>query len=174
MKNPDRRKFLLAAPAAAGLALAEGAMFSPAIASAQAATPASADPFTLIPAATVQDDLKQLAAIPGNKPLYHDKNLTFVLTTEKAAAAKEFEWHEHRDHIFHILDGSAIYELGGTPQSQHSPRPGEWLAPASEGAKIVPLARGDMLVIPRGTPHRRKTPESVTFALISPEAPQSD
>ena len=27
-----------------------------------------------------------------------------VLTTEKAKNSGEFEWHEHRDHIFQILD----------------------------------------------------------------------
>ncbi len=170
MKNPDRRKFLFTAPAAAGLALADG-VFSPSSVSAQVAVPAGSDTFTLIPAATVQDGLKSLAVAPGTKPFYRDRNLAFVLTTEKAAAAKEFEWHESRDHIFHILDGSTIYELGGTPKDACSPRKGEWLAPASEGAKTVTVGKGDFLIIPRGTPHRRRTPESVTFGLISPESP---
>ncbi len=30
------------------------------------------------------------------------------------------------------------------------------------------LKKGDMLVIPRGTPHRRSTEGSVTLTLISP------
>jgi uncharacterized protein YjlB len=30
------------------------------------------------------------------------------------------------------------------------------------------MGKGDMLVLPRGTPHRRSTEDSVTFILISP------
>jgi mannose-6-phosphate isomerase-like protein (cupin superfamily) len=92
-----------------------------------------------------------------------------VLTTEKTKSGKEFEWHEGRDHIFQILEGSTVYELGGTPKNQHSTGPGEWLAPESEGAVKMTLNKGDMLVVPRGTPHKRTTAESVTFYLISPQ-----
>ena len=90
-----------------------------------------------------------------------------IIYTQKAKNAKEFEWHEGRDHVFHILDGSTVYELGGTPKNGHTTKPGEWLAPESEGAKTVTLSKGDILVIPRGTPHKRSTKESVTFLLIS-------
>ena len=92
-----------------------------------------------------------------------------VLTTEKAKSGAEFEWHEHRDHVFQILDGSTVYELGGTPKGAHSKTPGEWNSPESDGHQTVNLNKGDMLVIARGTPHRRITAESVTFSLISPQ-----
>ena len=90
-----------------------------------------------------------------------------TITTEAKKIASEFEYHEGRDHIFLILDGATKYELGGTPKNGHKTKPGEWLAPESEGAMSVTLKKGDMLVIPRGTPHKRSTAESVTFYLIS-------
>jgi mannose-6-phosphate isomerase-like protein (cupin superfamily) len=90
------------------------------------------------------------------------------IQVEKATSAKEFEWHEGRDHVFQVLDGSTVYELGGTPKGGHSKGPGEWLAPESEGATSIALKKGDLLVIPRGTPHKRSTAESVTLLLISP------
>ncbi len=171
MKNPDRRKFLIAAPAVAGIVLADGALFS--LPTALAQTPASSggDPFTLFPASSINGEYKSLAASPNNKIIYHDSNLSIMLTVEKAAAAKEFEWHEHRDHVFHILEGSAIYELGGTPKNARNVRPGEWLAPESEGGKTVTVSAGDVLVVRRGTPHRRRTPESVKLILVSPGLP---
>jgi uncharacterized protein YjlB len=58
--------------------------------------------------------------------------------------------------------------LGGTPKDAHSQKSGEWLAPTSDGAAIVTLKKGDMLIIPRGMPHKRSTTDSVTFTLISP------
>ena len=91
-----------------------------------------------------------------------------VLTVEKAKSAKEFEWHEGRDHVLQILDGSTVYEVGGTPKNGRNIRPGEWLAPESEGATKMTLNKGDMLVIPRGTPHKRSTAGSVALMLISP------
>ena len=167
--SSSRRKFLRAAPAAAaaGFTLTNASLFN---ASAVAQTPPSpALPFRLFEAKVIQDDLKALAANPGSNNLMQEKTFVVVLTSEKAKTAAEFEWHEHRDHIFQILDGSTVYELGGKPKGAHSKGPGEWLAPESDGHVTVPLNKGDMLVVARGTPHRRITTGSVTFSLISPQ-----
>jgi quercetin dioxygenase-like cupin family protein len=171
MKNLDRRKLLISAPVVAGLALADGALISLWAAPPQTMAPSGSDPFTLFSATNIEDDFKSLADSPGNKIIYRNPNLSIMLTVEKTASADEFEWHEHRDHVFHVLDGTTIYELGGTPKNAHNLRPGEWLSPASEGAKTVTLSAGDVLVVPRGTPHRRRTPASVTLILVSPGAP---
>ena len=55
------------------------------------------------------------------------------MTVEDKKAAKEFEWHEGRDHILQILEGSTEYELGGTPQGGHNTKPMEWLAQLPKG-----------------------------------------
>jgi mannose-6-phosphate isomerase-like protein (cupin superfamily) len=169
IESPGRRKFLFAAPAAAaaGFALADASLFSSLAAAQRDAPPASGPSFQVFTAETIQGDVGALDANPGNNNLVDDKTFTVVLTTEKTKAGKEFEWHEGRDHIFQILDGSTIYEVGGTPKGGHSTKPGEWLAPESEGATRVALNKGDMLIIRRGTPHKRTTKESVTFTLIS-------
>jgi mannose-6-phosphate isomerase-like protein (cupin superfamily) len=168
MKNLSRRAFLGTAPVAAGagLALGNGSMLS-AFAADHDTLPAGIQLFT---AQTIQDDIKALEAKPGSNNLVDGKTAPFVvlLQVEKAASAKEFEWHEGRDHVFQVLDGSTVYEVGGTPKGGHSKGPGEWLAPGSEGATSIALKKGDMLVIPRGTPHKRTTAESVTLLLISP------
>jgi len=124
--------------------------------------------FQVFTAQTIADDIKGLAAKPGNNNLADIKTATVVLTTEVTKAAKEFEWHEGRDHILQIVDGTTVYEVGGTPKDGRNIRPGEWLAPASEGATTMTLKKGDLLVIPRGTPHKRTTADSVTLILISP------
>ncbi|HVU48192.1 MAG TPA: hypothetical protein VHD85_18840 [Terracidiphilus sp.] len=167
VEDPGRRWFLCSAPvaAAAGFVLADASLFS-ASATAQGA---SAPSFQVFTASALADDIKALDAAPGNNNLINDKTFVMMLTTEKAKSALEFEWHEARDHVFHILDGSTVYELGGTPKGAHQTRPGEWLAPESEGATTISLNKGDMLVVRRGTPHRRKTADSVTLLLISPQ-----
>jgi mannose-6-phosphate isomerase-like protein (cupin superfamily) len=167
MISPSRRRFLASAPlaaAAASLALTNKTALSEA-----AAAPAMAEPVKVFTAAQLTEDRKKLEAEPGNNVLFTSDNLpvAVTMTTEKAKAAKEFEWHEGRDHVIQIIEGETIYELGGTPSGGHSTKPGEWLAPASEGAMKYTMKAGDMVVIPRGTPHKRTTPKSVTLYLIA-------
>jgi mannose-6-phosphate isomerase-like protein (cupin superfamily) len=169
ISNPARRKFLRAVPAAAaaGFTLTRASLFSSSAVAQAMPDPNFTLPFRLFKAQELQVDLQALAANPGNNNLVQEKTFTVVLTTEKTKSGAEFEWHEHRDHVFQILDGSTVYELGGTPKGAHSKAAGEWNSPESEGHQTVTLNKGDMLAIARGTPHRRITAGSVTFSLIS-------
>jgi quercetin dioxygenase-like cupin family protein len=156
--NTSRRTFLRTAPvaAAAGFSLSDRLIF--------AAAPQA------FQAKTLDADAKALQAKPGNNTLFDPKTLpvNIVMTTEAHKSAAEFEWHEGRDHIVQILDGSTLYEVGGKPTAGHVNKgPGEWLSPTADGAKSILMGKGDMLVIPRGTLHKRSTEDSVTFILIS-------
>ena len=169
--NSSRRNFLRTAPvaAAASIALTDTLLFA-AQASAPGAAPAPV-PFQLFTAQQLADDAKALAAKGGNNNLVAASvglPCAIVMTTEIAKSAAEFEQHEGRDHILQIIDGSTLYEVGGTLKNARTTRPGEQLAPASDGATRLTLNKGDMLTIPRGTPHRRSTAGTVTFYLISP------
>ena len=174
LRNQHRREFLRLVPAAAaaGITLANSPFLAP-LAAGQALAPADvaagAATFQVFTAQEIQDDAKTLVASPGSNNLVQGKNFAVVLTVETAKSAKEFEWHEKRDHILQVLDGSTIYEVGGTPKGAHSEAPGEWHAPEAVGATTLTLNKGDMLVIPRGTPHKRSTAGTVTFTLISPQ-----
>jgi quercetin dioxygenase-like cupin family protein len=175
LKNSGRREFLRAAPlaAAAGITLANSSFLAPLAAgqtaSAQGTGVSGGPTFQVFTAQQIQVDAKALIASPGNNNLVQGKNFAVVLTVETAKSAKEFEWHEGRDHILQVLDGSTVYEVGGTPKGAHSEAPGEWHAPEAEGATTLTLEKGDMLVIPRGTLHKRSTAGTVTFTLISPQ-----
>ena len=166
---PSRRDFMLtasAAAAAAGLALADSRIFAaPAQGQDAAGAPAGVKLFT---SETLDSEIKAMHAAPANNTIVTDKNFTVILTVETAKSAPEFEYHEGRDHVLYILDGTTVYQVGGTPKGAHSTRPGEWLAPESEGAVTYKLKKGDMLVLPRGTPHKRLTEGSVTLLLVSP------
>jgi mannose-6-phosphate isomerase-like protein (cupin superfamily) len=161
-----RRTFLRAAPLAAAVALTSSDTL---LHAATGQVPAAPEPYQLFPAATLESKTQALHAKPGNDNLFSPKSLpvTIVLTVEEKKSAKEFEWHEGRDHIVQILEGSTVYEIGGTPRDGHNTKPGEWLAPAAEGSTRMILKKGDMLVIPRNTLHKRSTEGSVTFTLIS-------
>ena len=93
---------------------------------------------------------------------------TASLVNEAVYQELEFEWHEAKDHIFIGLRGQTVYEIGGSPTSPYRISSEEWRAPASKGAVPVVLKPGDMLTIPRGTPHRQSTDRAASFLLISP------
>jgi|ERR1017187_5988644 quercetin dioxygenase-like cupin family protein len=93
---------------------------------------------------------------------------TASLVNEAVYQEKEFEWHEAKDHIFIGLRGETVYEIGGSPTLPYRISSEEWRAPASKGAVSVTLKPGDMLTIPRGTPHRQSTDRAASFLLISP------
>ena len=183
--NTSRRNFLRTAPVAAAVSLsltdklllaAPAQAGPPPAASSPAAVQAGVDfataatPFKLFKSTDLDADQKGLQAKPGNNNLLMQTAgfpCAIVMTTEVHVSAKEFEWHEGRDHILQVLDGSTLYEVGGTPQGAHGGN-GEWHAPTSQGSKSILMGKGDMLVLPRGTPHKRSTEDSVTFILISP------
>jgi mannose-6-phosphate isomerase-like protein (cupin superfamily) len=167
LKASTRRQFLSSAPlaaAAVALPLTELA------AEAQTGSPiAPSEKFHLTTGAEIEQQTKALHAKPGNFNIIDAPKIPLlaVLTVEDKKAAKEFEWHEGRDHLLQVLEGSCIYEVGGTPKNGRNTKPGEWLAPESEGATKLMLHKGDWLLIPRNTPHKRTTETSVTVALIS-------
>lgn len=171
--DPGRRNFLRVAPvaAAAGIALAGASLRALPVADSPQG---GAVKFRHFSAQEIAMDMRKLQANPGNITLVEEKgglDFSMVMTTEKAKNAPEFESHQHRDHILQILDGSTIYEVGGTPKGGHMIGPGEWRGPESVGATKLTLNKGDQLIIPRGTPHKRSTAGSVTLVLISPGEP---
>lgn len=177
-KKTSRRNFLRTAPvaAAAGLTLTDAlAAMAQAQSTVQqgAEISAAAQPIKLWRAKDISEDIAELDAKPGDNHLYASDSIPvqLILTTERRKSAAEFEWHEKRDHIVQIIDGSTLYEVGGTPKGGHVMGPGEWHAPQSEGSQSIMLGKGDMLLIPRGTLHKRSTEDSVTFLLISNPPP---
>jgi mannose-6-phosphate isomerase-like protein (cupin superfamily) len=168
MLNPSRRTLLKTASLATAALAARNSSALSAIAQTPAATP---EPFKLVSASQLGEAIHKTQAKPGNETLVDTPSLPFtiVVTTETKKAAPVFEMHEGRDHIFQVLEGTTVYDLGGKLQDAKNIRPSEWTAPTSEGSTTITLNKGDMLTVSRGTPHRRRTETSVTFTLISTE-----
>jgi len=91
---------------------------------------------------------------------------------EKNVAMSQAEVHDGADDVFIILEGSATLVLGGRLDSPNQSQPGEWRAGAIVGGREFKLAKGDIVVVPRGTPHRRTTPgQDVTLMVIKSFTP---
>ncbi len=172
VNKQTRRNFLLKAPIAAAVAspLADTMLRAATAGSAMGQTTA-ASAIQVFTAAEMATELKGVQANHSTKNLLTSPGTLIILNEETKKAGKEFEWHATRDHVFQVLEGETKYELGGTPKGAHETKPGEWLAPESEGAKTVILKKGDYMFVPRMTPHKRTTDGSVSLLLISSQNP---
>jgi uncharacterized RmlC-like cupin family protein len=80
----------------------------------------------------------------------------------KAAA----EVHDASDDVFYVLEGSAELTLGGQLENPKEATPGEWKSDTIIGGKTYTIKKGDLIVIPRGTPHQRINTKNKTFSLL--------
>jgi mannose-6-phosphate isomerase-like protein (cupin superfamily) len=87
----------------------------------------------------------------------HEKN--------KSGAAAEL--HDASDDVYYVLEGSATLTLGGRLDSPREVEPGEWRSPRIVGGQTFEIKKGDLIVVPRGTPHQRSTAgQDFTMILI--------
>ena len=100
-----RRSFLRTAPLAAAAAVA-----LPLTDQALLAEPTPPAEFKLIPESQFAEALTVMKAKPGNFNFFDVPTVPFacVMTFEEKHSAKEFEWHEGRDHILQVLDGTTV------------------------------------------------------------------
>ena len=103
---------------------------------------------------------RDVVAAAGNQmrvALFHDENRVNDLV----------EVHDSSDDIYYVLDGTATLLLGGTLVEPNETAPGEWRAKTSTGGKSYTIKKGDLIVVPRGTPHQRTvTGKGFSMVLI--------
>jgi mannose-6-phosphate isomerase-like protein (cupin superfamily) len=63
------------------------------------------------------------------------------------------EIHMRDTDIFYVLEGSATLITGGTVQDQKTTAPNEIRGTSITGGETHAMHKGDVIVIPRGTPH---------------------
>ncbi len=76
------------------------------------------------------------------------------------------EVHDASDDVFYVLSGSAQLTLGGSLENPREATPGEWKSSKIIGGKTFTITKGDLIVVPRGTPHQRVNTKGKEFTLI--------
>lgn len=64
-----------------------------------------------------------------------------------------------------MIDGKATLILGRQMDAPREVQPGEWRSPHIINGQTIEIAKGDLIVVPRGTPHQRST-EGKDFMMI--------
>lgn len=136
----------------------------------------AAQPYLVMSRQSVEDAVKELQADNKIKNLVSGAGIgcRVFIQHEKDTTTSQAEVHDGADDIFIILEGSATLTLGGALDSPKQVQPGEWRAAAITGGREFTLVKGDVVVVPRGTPHRRTTPsQDVTLMVIKASTPAS-
>jgi mannose-6-phosphate isomerase-like protein (cupin superfamily) len=93
--------------------------------------------------------------------------LRVAIQHENNTTPSSAEIHDASDDVYYVLDGTATLTLGGALESPKEVEPGEWRGPRITGGQKVEIAKGDLIVVPRGTPHHRSTAnQDFTMILI--------
>jgi mannose-6-phosphate isomerase-like protein (cupin superfamily) len=91
--------------------------------------------------------------------------LRVAVQHENDLAPASAEIHDASDDVYYVLDGSATLTLGGRLEAPKEIEPGEWRGPRIAGGQDFTVKKGDLIIVPRGTPHMRST-VGKDFAMI--------
>jgi mannose-6-phosphate isomerase-like protein (cupin superfamily) len=124
-------------------------------------------PFVVLSGQSVEDTVRKLH--PENKveDLIGGEGMELRVAvqheSDRAAAAAEI--HDASDDVYYVLEGTATLTLGGKLETPKEVEPGEWRGPRIEGGQNFDVKKGDLVIVPRGTPHMRST-VGKDFAMI--------
>lgn len=91
--------------------------------------------------------------------------LRVAVQHEKNRSGAAAELHDASDDVYYVLDGWATLVLGGKLEDPKETDPGEWRSPRILDGKTFEIKKGDLIVVPRGTPHQRSTANK-DFSMI--------
>jgi mannose-6-phosphate isomerase-like protein (cupin superfamily) len=81
-------------------------------------------------------------------------NNRYKVDAARRVAPGNVEIHTKDTDVFYIVDGSATFLTGGTAVDQKEIYPGEIRAKSITGGTERHLSKGDVIIIPQGTPHQ--------------------
>ncbi|HEV8485869.1 MAG TPA: cupin domain-containing protein [Blastocatellia bacterium] len=126
-------------------------------------------PFVVFRSQTLADLESRLKSENKTEDLIAGEGLQMRIAVQhsKGEPAPGGEAHDKADDIYYVVDGSATLTIGGRLDEPKEIQPGEWRGPRIIGGQTVQAKKGDLIMVPRGTPHQRSTTgQDYTIILI--------
>jgi len=77
------------------------------------------------------------------------------------------EVHEKETDVIYVVDGAATFVTGGTMVGGKSTKPGQHIGSDIKGGQAHSLTKGDVIVVPAGTPHWfKEVPQTVSYYVV--------
>jgi len=129
----------------------------------------SSKPFVVKTKQQVSDIQKSLEAKPGNTnedvAAAAGSQMRVAIFHDEKRIDDNVEVHDASDDLYYVLTGTATLMLGGSLDTPKEVSPGEWRSKTATGGQKVVINKGDLIVVPRGTPHQRTVTDK-KFSMI--------
>jgi mannose-6-phosphate isomerase-like protein (cupin superfamily) len=124
-------------------------------------------PFVVMPAQSLSDLERKLQTENKAEDLIGGEGMQtrVAVQHDKSRPTAAAELHDASDDVYYVLEGTATLTLGGRLDAPNEIEPGEWRSPRINGGQTFQIAKGDLIVVPRGTPHQR-TGKDFSMILI--------
>lgn len=117
------------------------------------------------PAVTYVGHEKVVAALSKGGPLVSASDL--LVSGSHRTAAGQVELHEKETDVIYVTDGAATFVTGGKMVGGKTTKPGQMLGTGIDGGETHHLTKGDVIVVPAGTPHWfKEVPSSVSYFVV--------
>ncbi|MGE5323591.1 MAG: bifunctional GlcG/HbpS family heme-binding protein/cupin domain-containing protein [Actinomycetota bacterium] len=93
------------------------------------------------------------AAFVKGAVLLDGRDGNYMVHASRRDKPGQVEIHNKDADVIHVLDGTATFVTGGKILDPREIAPDEIRGPALEGGQTTQLAKGDVIVVPAGTPH---------------------
>ncbi|HLQ77364.1 MAG TPA: cupin domain-containing protein [Terriglobia bacterium] len=116
--------------------------------------------------ATYVDHDKVATAIASGGPALATGQ-DYSISIGKRTGAGQVEVHDKETDTFYVLEGDATFITGGTMIGGRVSRPNQQIGTEIQGGEVHHLAKGDVIVIPAGTPHWfKEVPKPFTYYMV--------
>jgi mannose-6-phosphate isomerase-like protein (cupin superfamily) len=79
----------------------------------------------------------------------------------------EVEVHEKETDVIYVVDGQATFVTGGTMVGGKTTGPGQFLGTDIRNGQSHHLSKGDVIVVPAGTPHWfKEVPQPISYYVV--------
>ena len=121
--------------------------------------------FAQDPGVTFISSDKVAAALAKGGPLVTQTNL--LVSGSHREKGGQVEVHDKETDVMYVIDGAATFVTGGTMVGGKNTKPGQHLGTDVKGGQTHQLKKGDVVVVPAGTPHWfKEVPSSVSYFVV--------
>ena len=114
---------------------------------------------------TFVDHSKVAAALAKGGPLVTESDL--LVSGSHRTGPGKVEVHDKETDVLYVVDGTATFVTGGKMVGGAIVKPGQWNGSDITGGQTHHLVKGDVVVVPAGTPHWfKEVPSSVSYYVV--------
>jgi mannose-6-phosphate isomerase-like protein (cupin superfamily) len=93
------------------------------------------------------------AAFAKGSVLFAKPDVNYMVHASRREQPGQAEVHLKDADVIYVLGGSATFVTGGSAIDPHQIEPGEIRGREIQGGETLTLEKGDVIIVPAGTPH---------------------